>query len=82
MQICVTLHYVNLNYDICVCLLNYVINLTTVDHFVDDSFEYLILLNAYKCVNVVCAGATRYNLECPVKEHFLPDARAAIWSLR
>jgi hypothetical protein len=27
MQICVELRYVDLNYDICVCLLNYVINL-------------------------------------------------------
>jgi hypothetical protein len=66
MQICVALHYVDLNYDICVCLLNYVMNLTTVDHFADNSFEYLILLNAYKCVNVVCADATRCNLECPI----------------
>jgi hypothetical protein len=70
MQICVALHYVDLNYDICVCLLNYVMNLTTVDHFADNSFEYLILLNAYKCVNVVCADATRCNLECPIEEHF------------
>jgi hypothetical protein len=70
MQICVALHYVDLNYDICVCLLNYVMNLTTLDYFADNSFEYLILLNAYKCVNVVCADATRCNLECPIEEHF------------
>jgi hypothetical protein len=33
-------------------------------------FGILILLNAYKCANVVCAGASRCNLERPVKEHF------------
>jgi hypothetical protein len=29
-------------------------------------------MNAYKCVNVVCAGATRSNLQRLVEKHFLP----------
>jgi hypothetical protein len=30
----------------------------------------LILLNAYKCVNVVCTGAAHCSLERLVEEHF------------
>jgi hypothetical protein len=41
-----------------------------VDHFVDDLFGHLILLNAYKCVNIVCVDAARCNLERPMEEYF------------
>jgi hypothetical protein len=50
--------------------------LTIVDHFVDDLFRYLILLNAYKCVNIVCVDAARCNLERPMEEYFFAPALA------
>jgi hypothetical protein len=58
----------HLNYAICVCLLNYVMNLkyaTVILLLIYSSFLFLLI--AYLCVYVVCAGVARCNLQRLVK---------------
>jgi hypothetical protein len=57
MQICVELRYVDLNYAICVCLLNYIMNLKYAMVILLLIYSgILILLIAYLCVYIFCAG--------------------------